>query len=397
MKPAETVRTTCPVCDGAQIRPVIRIPGVPVLCNFLYSSADAARKVDRGDIELVLCLHCGHLYNASFNPGAVNYRPGYENALHCSGCYRTYAQEQADSLLQRYRLAGSTVIDIGCGSGYFLELLQNRGQCPGIGFEPAMDADSVTTSSARHIRIIADTFSSRYRDIQAKLYAARHVVEHLADPLSFLQTVRSAMIDWESVLYLEVPDSSSMLARCSAWELIYEHYSYFTAHSLIYLLHRAGFSTGEPRSVFNGQFLAVEARPSQPTGSAETHRLQNGIARTVQLTERFIDCYRSQRHRVKELLLKEQEQGRRLVLWGAGSKGIAFVNAIRESAEISCLIDINPAKQGKYIPGTGHEVMPPEYLADHRPDTVLIANNIYHEEIRARLDSLKVTARMHCI
>lgn len=74
-----------------------------------------------------------------------------------------------------------------------------------------------------------------------------------------------------------------------------------------------------------------------------------------------------------------------LILWGASSKGVIFsLLAERQSNPVKALIDINPAKAGKHIPGTGLRVhLPSDYLQNlSKGQTVYVMNSNFIEEIR---------------
>ena len=80
--------------------------------------------------------------------------------------------------------------------------------------------------------------------------------------------------------------------------------------------------------------------------------------------------------------------GKTVIVWGAGSKGVTFVNAVDKDDTISCLIDINPRKKGKYISGSGQKILGPEDLKEIDPDVVIITNENYLQEIKAKLKAL---------
>ena len=80
------------------------------------------------------------------------------------------------------------------------------------------------------------------------------------------------------------------------------------------------------------------------------------------------------------------------MVWGAGSKGVTFLNLIDPIGQIEYIIDINPRNQGKYVPGTGQNILSPEFLREYQPDVVLVMNEIYKDEIQQILDSLGVSA-----
>ena len=76
------------------------------------------------------------------------------------------------------------------------------------------------------------------------------------------------------------------------------------------------------------------------------------------------------------------------MIWGAGSKGVSFLTNLGLRDEISYAVDINPYKTGKFMAGSGHEIVAPEFLVEYRPDLVVAMNPIYLGEIRATLDGL---------
>ena len=86
--------------------------------------------------------------------------------------------------------------------------------------------------------------------------------------------------------------------------------------------------------------------------------------------------------------------GQRGVVWGAGSKGVTFLNATGAGEEIAAVVDINPRKQGKYVAGTGQRIVAPAELAALRPDFVIIMNANYRAEIAGMLAEVGVKAEI---
>ncbi|MHC5024295.1 MAG: Rossmann-fold NAD(P)-binding domain-containing protein, partial [Planctomycetota bacterium] len=84
------------------------------------------------------------------------------------------------------------------------------------------------------------------------------------------------------------------------------------------------------------------------------------------------------------------QKGQKPVLWGSGSKGVSFLTTLGIRDEIECVVDINPFRQGRFMPGTGHPIVAPSFLAEYRPDLVIAMNPMYRDEIRGDLDRLKI-------
>jgi hypothetical protein len=86
-----------------------------------------------------------------------------------------------------------------------------------------------------------------------------------------------------------------------------------------------------------------------------------------------------------DLFHKERQ---RVVLWGSGSKGVSFLTTLKIGEEIEYVVDINPYRQGTFMAGTGHEIVPPSFLKKNKPDKVIVMNAIYREEITETLKQL---------
>jgi hypothetical protein len=87
-------------------------------------------------------------------------------------------------------------------------------------------------------------------------------------------------------------------------------------------------------------------------------------------------------------------EGKRIAAWGAGTKGVMFLNFVQAGEQIPYIVDINPRKSGMYIVGTGQQIVPPEFLTDFQPEIVILMNAIYRDEIASMLQELGVTAEI---
>jgi ABC-type Fe3+-hydroxamate transport system substrate-binding protein len=99
------------------------------------------------------------------------------------------------------------------------------------------------------------------------------------------------------------------------------------------------------------------------------------------LSDRFAAEYRRKVGFWQARLRELKADGRRVALWGAGSKGITFVNVVPGGDTVSCLVDLNPRKHGRFVPGTGQPVVAPEMLTRIQPDVILVMNPLYRDEI----------------
>jgi Methyltransferase domain/C-methyltransferase C-terminal domain len=380
---------TCPVCQSRAVDVFFEAGRVPVLCNRLWSTRAEALRAPVSDIRLGLCARCHHIFNVAFDPTAVRYTSEYENALHFSPRFREYADGLARQLVERYALRAKTIVEIGSGDGYFLQLLCDLGGNRGFGFDPyctvTENAEPRTTSA---ITLIPDTFSERYAVCRPDLVCCRHVLEHLADPAGFLVDLRKLLdATPNTVVFFEVPDAAFMLRRPAIWDVIYEHHSYFSAASLSYAFAAAGFEVRELCAAFGEQVLCVDAIAAQRPGApAPTDDVI--VAAAASFAARAAEKATEDQRMVERL----GKDGRRALVWGAGSKGIAFLNRLGIGSPIGYVVDVNPRKHGLFIPVTGQEVVPPAFVRTCAPDVVLLMNAIYEPEVRTELERLGVRA-----
>ncbi|TJW62615.1 MAG: SAM-dependent methyltransferase, partial [Mesorhizobium sp.] len=120
----------------------------------------------------------------------------------------------------------------------------------------------------------------------------------------------------------------------------------FTPHSLRAAMQTAGFEVLDQGASFGDQYLFIEAKPAATGMTADSSRPGTIDA----LVRRFDQTYRDKVAWWRDYLAtRDPEQ---TVVWGAGSKGITFVNIVPEGARIGALVDVNPHKQGRFAPGT---------------------------------------------
>lgn len=391
---AATIRATaCAACGDSRLELVHRVDDVPTNSCILVDDRAAAIAFPRGTIELAFCHTCGFIGNIAFEPERVRYGAGYEETQAFSPRFREFARELAATLVERHRLAGREVLEIGCGKGEFLALLCSLGAARGVGIDPGYAAGRLDEPGAERMSVITDFYGPGYEHLTGDLVLCRHTLEHIAPVREFVEQVRrSAERRPGSAVVFEVPDTGRVLREGAFWDVYYEHVSYFTPASLNALFSAAGYVVERLEMAFDDQYLVLTASAGGDPRPGPLDPDPEAVAGVRRDVEAFRTAYATTvEHWRREL---DRFSGRRVVLWGSGSKAVAWLAALGVRDEIEYVVDINPHKHGKYLAGTGHAIVAPEVLVDYRPDAVIAMNPIYRAEIARDLDRMGLRAEL---
>lgn len=381
----------CPLCATPGRTSFLRLEAVPVNQNLLMTTYEAARGCERGDLDIAFCDTCGFIANLAFDPARLRYTPDYENAQSFSPSFRRYLADVASQLVSRHDIRGKRVVEIGCGNGDFLRLICALSGGEGIGFDPSFDA--ARTRMPASITVIPDVYRELYAGYSGDLFCFRHTLEHVADPVGFLRQVRQTLGKSGAPVYCEVPDIRWILEQRAFWDFFYEHCNYFSSASLARLFAATGFEVLRTGTAFGDQYLWLEALPVQRCRSHPDD--QTAVAALGEAVRRFTsDCARRVGE-VREEIEALCRAGQRCVVWGAGAKGVTLLNTLALGLEaVEFVVDINPRKQGRFIPGTGQQIVAPDFLTTYKPDVVLVMNRNYLHEIGGELDEFNLSPRL---
>ncbi len=377
----------CRGCGRAGLLDVFDAGRLPVHVGVLWDSAEDARRAAMGDVVLSWCAGCGLVHNRTFAPELMPFEPGYEVSLTHSALFRNFIDELAARLVERYDLRNKTILEIGCGEAYFLRKLCRLGNNNAIGIDPTVEREDLVKTDGGTIRFIRDHYSERYVHLDADFVCCQSVFETIPHPVELLTVVRRMIGDRPVPIYFEVFNGLRAFRDGETWSVHYEACNYFGSETLPRFFEMAGFEVNESGPCYGGdQYLYVEAIPGSPpgvTGAGQLLKLPPEIAGLADLRAESL-------HQWRRRLDGFSRDRRRVVAWGAGGKCISFLNALPTEPIVSYVVDINPARQRRYVPGSAQPVVAPAFLVDYQPDTVIITNPLYAHEIRAQVTDLGV-------
>lgn len=384
----------CPNCSSVGMSAFYEVNDVPVHSVLLLPTREEALGYPKGDIALGFCQSCGFISNLAFDPMVHEYSSRYESTQAFSPTFNAFARRLAARLIERYDLHDKDIVEIGCGQGEFLTLLCELGGNRGVGFDPAYASGGSASEASDRITFIKDFYSEEYAEYESDFVCCKMTLEHIQQTADFVSTLRRSIGDRpNTVVFFQVPDVTRILRELAFWDIYYEHCSYFSPASLAHLFRKCGFSVIDLWKDYDDQYLMIEARPgaARDVGSGIRQDDRQNLAREV---AHFSQNCGKALEKWQEYFQKAREDGRRVTIWGAGSKAVAFLTTLDLKDEIEYVVDINPRKHGTYLAGSGQQTVAPGFLLEYRPDFVIVMNPVYRQEIERELRRMGVTAQL---
>jgi hypothetical protein len=368
------------------------VKNVPVHSCIMVATEREAHDFPTGDIELGFCGECGFVSNVAFDTTVQDYSAAYEDQQSFSPTFNSFARGLAKRLIEKYDIRHKNVVEIGCGKADFLVLMCEIGSNRGIGIDPTCIKERIEGDVLDRITIIQDYYSERYAHHRGDMILCRHTLEHIHSTKSFVQTIRNAIGErLDTVVFFEIPDGSTVLNNHVFWDIYYEHCSYFSPGSLARLFRACGFEVLDLYREYDDQYLLIDARPVAET-SIETHPLEEDVGELEAAVKRFEEGVPGKIDQWKNDIRAWTAQDQRLAIWGSSSKCVSFLTTLGLADEIGCVVDVNPHRHGKFIPGVAMQVMPPDYLSQYDPQTIVVMNPVYRDEITEMVRNMQLDA-----
>jgi SAM-dependent methyltransferase len=363
----------CPACGATGAEPFYEQRGIPVQSVALLPTREAALAFPRGDLVLAYCAACGFVFNAAYDAARQDYSRPAEESQAFSPRFRAFSRELAERLVAAYDVRGEDVLEAGCGRGDFLVEICRLGGNRGVGIDPGWFEGRVDAPAG--VEFVRAPYDAAQAEREADLVLCRHTLEHIGPVREFVELLRRPAARRDGVVVIEVPDVLRVLREAAFWDVYYEHCSYFAAPSLAGLAGRCGLEVLASRLDFDGQYLVLEARPGAVVEGAGADEIGDAVERFAAEAPRTVERWR-------------ERLGSGAALWGGSSKAVAFLTALGVEAGPMTVVDINPHRQGAFLPGTGLEVLAPEALREQPPELVVAMNPAYLGEIASALETL---------
>jgi SAM-dependent methyltransferase len=382
-------RTACPACGSRALPEIYRLDAIPVQSCVLLETEDQARNFERAPLVLAFCDGCGLVFNTEFVLDHVDYASTTEESQHFSGTFNSFAKGLVAEIKGLTDLRGKRVLEVGCGKGDFLQELVRQTGARGLGVDPGFIPERLPGVDGQQIDFIRAYFRPDQIAAQPDYVVCRHTLEHIPEVGAFMADIAKAT-GRDAGVFFETPDVARVLDEGAFWDIYYEHCSYFTLGSHARAFRAAGLGVTKMYLAYDGQYIIMYGQ----TGDTPVLPAEDDMSHLRELAAAFPAKVRAIRDRWYDFVAERHRNGKRVAIWGGGSKGVSFLTTDGLGPMVAQVVDINPFKQGKYLPGAGHKVLAPEALLDAPPDTVIVMNPVYLPEIGAQLSDMGLTPEL---
>ncbi len=375
-------RKTCIVC-GHRLpeQPLLRFDGMPASAQGIPDATEVSE--DHGiTLRLYQCQGCG-LTQVDGEP--VEY---YRDVIRTGGSSTTMVEmrnRQYSHMIRRYHLEGKKFLEVGCGRGEFLKMLEAFPvEAYGVEHSPAL-AETARANGLRVFDGFTETADTVLGDAGPyDVFLSFNFLEHQPDPGVMLDCIRRNLTE-DGMGLVTVPSLDDILQYDGYYELIRDHIAYYTFDTLRYLLELHGFEVLEEELV-NRDTLAMIVRRKQPSENGGEAGKESDRAA---VTPADFSVWDQSFARIRDQLLGWTEeirrQGRTLAIWGASHQAFTLAATTCLGERTAYIIDSAPFKQGRFAPASHLPIVSPDDAQEHPADCFLIMAPGYTEEIFATI------------
>lgn len=349
-------------------------------------------------LRVLVCNHCLLCQTEDFVTAEDVFTNDYAYFSSVSKSWLVHSKDFAHKVSQALKLnKESLVIEVASNDGYLLQYFLEKG-VPSLGIEPTQSTAEFANS--RGIKTIVEFLSVETAEKIAKKYGnadlvvGNNVLAHVPDINDFVAGA-AILLKENGTITFEFPHLVELIKHCQFDTIYHEHFSYLSLVALKPILKKHNLEIYNVEKIkTHGGSLRVWLQLSA-TGK---HNISSSVQQTLEDEEKFglrdLQTYSSFQERVLKLknelltfLIDAKNNDKIVAAYGAAAKGNTLINfAGIRSDLISFIVDNNPAKAGKYAPGSRIPILGVDYLEKTKPDYILILPWNLTEEIASLLD-----------
>lgn len=335
-------------------------------------------------LRVLVCNECWLVQTEDYAGADELFSSDYAYFSSFSTTWLKHAEKYVVDMAARFGLDGNShIVEVAANDGYLLQYAKARG-IPCLGIEPT--TSTADAARAKGIEIVEEFFGVKLgqqlaaQGKQADLTVANNVLAHVPDINDFVGGF-AAILKPAGVSTFEFPHLLRLVSENQFDTIYHEHYSYLSLTAVKRIFERNGLNVFDVEELAtHGGSLRVFAQ-RQDTGKHEVSpnlaKLLNQETTAGMTNVAFYAGFQDKADKVKNdflaFLIEAKRAGKTVVGYGAAAKGNTLMNYAGVRPDLmSYVVDRNPAKQDKYLPGCRLPIVAEEHLKQTRPDYVVI-------------------------
>ena len=391
-------QTACRFC-GASVDAVFADLGMSPLANSYLPPERANSMEPFYPLRALVCAGCFLVQLEEFEtPEQIFSDYAYFSSY--SSSWLEHSRRYAEQMIERLGLGvESHVVEIASNDGYLLQFFHDR-QIPVLGIEPAANVAKVALQKGIPTLVEffgRETAASLAQESSADLLLGNNVLAHVPDLNDFVGGMR-ILLKQGGVITMEFPHLMRLVGE-NQWDTIYhEHFSYFSFLTVSRIFQAHGLRLYDVEELpTHGGSLRIYGCHEEDAAKVESDAARELAERERAAGYEQLETYLGYGNRVEadkrqilSFLIGLKEQGLSVVGYGAPAKGNTLLNYCgvgRDFVDYTC--DLNPHKQGHFLPGSHIPIRSPEAIREQRPDVVLILPWNLKDEIMQQLSFIR--------
>lgn len=373
----------CRHCNRELTLPLVDLGSSPP--SNAYLTKETLSKPEKWfPLRVMVCNHCWLVQTEDFADAHELFDADYAYFSSFSSSWLVHAKNYVESMIARFNLdKNSMVVEVAANDGYLLQYIKAN-NIPCLGVEPTKS----TANAAREkgIEVVEEFFGIdlakklSVAGYQADLTVANNVLAHVPDINDFVAGF-AQLLKPNGVATFEFPHLVNLILQNQFDTIYHEHFSYLSLTSVNTIFEANGLSLFDVEQIpTHGGSLRVYAQRQDTSKHEREERLNELLKQEFDLgilTSGFYNDFQDKVNQIKydliQFLIEAKKAGKKVIAYGAAAKGNTLLNyaGIKEDLLI-CVVDRNPAKQNKYMPGSRIPIVSEDIIEQTKPDYILI-------------------------
>ena len=390
----------CRHCQSRLSAPLIDLGSAPPSNSFLnIETINAPEKYF--PLRVLVCTNCWLVQTEDFAQKEELFDSEYAYFSGFSTSWLEHCRKYVNDIVDRFELNDSShVIEVAANDGYLLQYVKNL-NIPCTGIEPT--ASTAAEARNKGLNIIEEFFGEKLakqlveQGKQADLTVANNVLAHVPDINDFISGF-AKVLKPNGVSTFEFPHLLKLISENQFDTIYHEHFSYLSLVAIENIFNKNGLQVfdveelpthGGSLRIFAQRIDTGERTVSERVTILRNHEIKIGVN-----SINFYTDFQFKANKIKDdllmFLIDAKQKGKKIIAYGAAAKGNTLLNYAGIKLDlISYVVDKNPAKQGKWMPGSHITIQDEQLVKKDKPNYIIILPWNIKQEVIQQLDYIR--------